>query len=207
MAKDAKDPGTAELAGVSTGGEAAASPKKGAVQYEAVTMTDKRIVDFAGKTRILKHSEAKDGKLTVRLDFRNGETRTFTLPKELVERFALHGAEQKLGDEAAGLTDVGDAVIAIDQLIERLNKGEWAIKREPGQSVAGTSVLVRALMEHTGKTQEDVKKFLENKSHAEKMALRNNPKVKVIIDRLEADKTKKATKGVDTDALLSELGS
>lgn len=184
------------------------APKKGQVQYETVTMEDGRIVDFAGKTRLMKTAEVKDGVHTVRLDFRNGVTKTFTLPQDLLSKFALHGAEQKLGDEVAGVTDLDDAVIAIEELIARLDKGEWAVRREPGSSVAGSSVLVRALVEQSGKTAETIKAFLANKSHAEKMALRANPSIKPIIDRLEAEKAAKATKkgpAVDTDALLAEL--
>ena len=70
--------------------------------------------------------------------------------------------------------------------------------------MAGTSVLVRALVEHTGKTVEAIKAFLANKSQAEKVALRNNPKVKPIVDRIESEKAAKKS-SVDTDALLDEL--
>lgn len=185
---------------------AAPTSGKKETQYEAVKMADGKIVDFAGKTRMLKTSAEVDGKLTVRLDFRNGEVINFTLPESLLVKFALHGAEQKLGDEIAGVTDIGDAVIAVEELVARLNKGEWGIKREAGNSIAGTSVLARALVEHSGKTMETIKAFLSGKTHAEKMALRNLPAIKVIVDRLEAEKTKKSTSTVDTDALLGQLG-
>ena len=171
---------------------------------ETVTLTDGRIVDFAGKRKLLKESIiTADGKVAVRLDFRNGETRLFTLPDALLNKFAAHGAEQKLGDEIAGLTDTEDCVLAVDELIDRLYNGEWSVKRE-ANGMAGTSVLVRALVEHTGKTVEQIKQFLSGKSQAEKVALRNNPKIKPIVERIEAEKaTKKAN--VDTDAMLGEL--
>ena len=51
---------------------------------------------------------------------------------ECTTKFAAHGAEQKLGDEIAGLEDVDDCVIAIDSLIDRLYNGEWSVKREAG---------------------------------------------------------------------------
>lgn len=177
--------------------------KKEAAAIEAVTMTDGRIVDFVGKRKLLKESFVKDGKVSVRLDFRNGETRTFTLPDALLLKFAAHGAEQKLGDEIAGLADIDDAVMAIDELTTRLDAGEWGVKRE-ANGMAGTSVLVRALVEHTGKTVEQIKAFLGGKTQAEKVALRNNPKVKPIVERIEAEKAAKGSK-VDTDALLGEL--
>lgn len=180
-------------------------------QIETVTMADGRIVEFAGKRRLLKESIIDaDGTAQVRLDFRNGETRLFTIPENLFAKFACHGAEQKLGDEIAGLkgtngaeADIEDAVLAIDELIDRLYNGEWSQKRE-ASGMAGTSVLIRALVEHTGKTVEAIKAFLSGKTQAEKIALRNNPKVKPVIERLEAEKVTKKT-AVDTDAMLGEL--
>ena len=171
---------------------------------ETVTLTDGRIVDFAGKRKLLKESSVTaDGKVAVRLDFRNGETRLFTVPDALLNKFAAHGAEQKLGDEIAGLNDVEDCVLAVDELIDRLYNGEWSIKRE-ANGMAGTSVLVRALVEHTGKTVDAIKQFLSGKSQAEKVALRNNPKIKPIVERIEAEKASKKA-NVDTDAMLGEL--
>ena len=173
-------------------------------QVETVTMTDGRVVDFAGKRKLLKESSVNaDGKVQVRLDFRNGETRLFTLPDNLLAKFAAHGDEQKLGDEIAGLNDVEDCVLAVDELIDRLYNGEWSVKRE-ASGMAGTSVLVRALVEHTGKTIEQIKQFLSGKSQAEKVALRNNPKIKPIVERIEAEKASKKA-NVDTDAMLGEL--
>lgn len=173
-------------------------------QVETVTMTDGRVVDFAGKRKLLKESSVTaDGKVQVRLDFRNGETRLFTVPDNLLNKFAAHGAEQKLGDEIAGLNDVEDCVLAVDELIDRLYNGEWSVKRE-ANGMAGTSVLVRALVEHTGKTVDAIKQFLAGKSQAEKVALRNNPKIKPIVERVEAEKASKKA-SVDTDAMLGEL--
>ena len=171
---------------------------------ETVTMADGRVVDFAGKRKLLKTATEVDGKVQITLDFRNGETRLFTLPDNLLLKFAAHGAEQKLGDEIAGLTDTDDCVIAVDELIDRLYNGEWNVKRE-ASGMAGTSVLARALVEHTGKSMEQIKAFLSAKSQAEKVALRNNPKIKPIVERLEAEKASKGSK-VDTDSLLAELG-
>lgn len=175
---------------------------------ETVTMLDGRIVDFPGKRKILKSATiSDDGAVTVHMDFRNGEARHFTIPTDMLAKFAAHGAEQKLGDETAGLEDLDDAVLAIDSLMDRLNAGEWNQKRE-ANGMAGTSILVRALVESTGKSLEAIKTFLADKTHAQKVALRGNPKIKPIVERLEAEKAAKSTKAaaVDTDALLGELG-
>lgn len=179
-------------------------------QVETVTMDDGRIVDFPGKRQLLKSSTVDEaaGTVSVRLDFRNGETRLFTIPGALLLQFAAHGAEQKLGDEIAGLKDpatgqeasIEDKVLTIDDLMDRLSKGEWNVRRE-GSGMAGASVLIRALVELRGKSVEEVKAFLSGKTHAEKLALREVPQVKAIIQRLEAEKASKRPR-VDGEALL-----
>lgn len=187
-----------------TAAAAPAAKTKAEPVITTVTMQDDRVVDFAGKKRLIKDTLlSADGKVQVRLDFVNGQTRLFTVPDNLLNKFAAHGASQKLGDEIASLKDTDDAVLAIDELIDRLYNGEWNTKRE-GDGMAGTSVLMKALVESTGQTAEKVKAFLATKSQAEKIALRNNPKIKPIVERIEAEKAAKGTP-VDTDALLGEL--
>lgn len=171
-----------------------------------VTMADGTIVEFAGKKKLIKTPTiGADGIVSIRLDFVNGDFRIFTLPADMIAKFAAHGAEQKLGDEIAGLDDVADAVMAVDSLIDRLYEGKWNATRE-SNGMAGTSILARALVEQSGKPIEIVRAFLLNKTQAEKVALRNNVGIKPIIDRLESEKvSKKAT--VDTDSLLSDLAA
>ena len=178
----------------------AAKPK---TAYETVTMLNGDVVDFPGKRKLQKTATVDGNAVSVRLDFRNGETRHFTIPEALMGQFAAHGAEQKLGDAIAGLEDMDDAVMAVDNLMDRLNAGEWGAQRE-ANGMAGTSVLARALVEQTGKTLEQIKAFLSGKTQAEKVALRNNPRIRPIVDRIEAEKASKGS-AVDTDALLSEL--
>lgn len=180
---------------------------------EVVEFAGGRKVEFVGlKRKMLKESIFPEGSPPiVRLDFRNGETREFTIPSELLFKFAAHGAEQKLGDETAGEEDIDDMVLAVDALITRLSArnadgtfaGEWSTKREGGMS--GTSMLMKALMEFSKKTKEEIMEFLKNKSTADKAALRASKQIKPIIERLEAEKLSKAAK-VDTDALLGSLG-
>jgi hypothetical protein len=189
-----------------------ATEKKAAPEVKTVKMDDGRVVEFPGKRQMQKESMvSEDGKIVkVRLDYVNGETRTFQLPDALFAKFAAHGAEQKLGDEIAGLkkadgteADIEDKILAIDDLIERLNAGEWTVKRD-SNGMAGTSVLIRALVELYNKPVEAIKAFLKDKTQADKVALRNNPKVKPIVEKIEAERASKKT-SVDTDALLAGL--
>lgn len=180
--------------------ETAAKPK---TEKVPVTMEDGRIVEFNKKQKLVKTSDPEAG--TVRLDFVNGAVRNFTIPDSLRARFAVHGAEQKLGDAIAGENDINDAVLAVDDLIGRLNNGEWTITRQAG-SFAGTSILIQALVEVSGKTVAEIKDFLANKTQAEKLALRRSDKLRPTIEKLEAEKAKNSKNAVDTDALLGDLG-
>lgn len=184
-----------------------AEATKSTVEKIPVTMTDGRTVEFNKKQKLVKTSTIDEaaGTVTTVLDFVNGETRTFTSPTSLVLRFAAHGIEQKLGDAIAGENEIADAVLSVDDLIKRLEAGEWNVTRSAG-AFAGTSILIQALVEASGKTVEDVKAFLSTKSQAEKIALRRSDKLRPIIERLEADKASKSKNAVDTDSLLGELG-
>jgi hypothetical protein len=172
----------------------------------SVTMSDGEVREFNKKQKLLKTSTiGDDGSVSVRLDFVNGETRNFAMRPDMTARFAAHGAEQKLGDAIAGETNIDDAVLAVDDLLGRLNNGEWSITRAAG-SFSGTSILIQALVEASGKEVSAIKDFLANKTQAEKLALRRSDKLKPIIERLEADKASKNKNAVDTDSLLGELG-
>lgn len=189
---------------VSSGGS---NSKRAKPEVQKVKMQDGREVEFVGKRKLLKETLIDGGKVSVRLDFRNGETRLFPIPDGLILRAAGHGIEQKLGDETAGEEDVDDMNLAVDELIERLSSGDpdsWITKREGG-GMSGTSTLLKALVELSGKGVEEIKAFLKPLSQAEKMALRQSPKVKPIVDRIEAEKATKAA-NVDTGALLAQLG-
>jgi hypothetical protein len=200
----------AAVEGAEGGAVADAKPASKKSEVEKVKMADGREVDFVGKRKMLKESTFPENETPiVRLDFRNGKTLTYQIPPELYAEHAAHGAEQKLGDETAGCDDVDDMYLAVEELIKRLTKrnedgsfaGAWNVKREGG-SMSGTSLLLKALVELSGKSEEQVKEFLGKMSPQEKTALRSSAKVKPIIDRLEAEKVKGK---VDTDALLSQL--
>lgn len=172
-----------------------------------VTMEDGTVVEFNAKQKLIKTSTIDEatGAIGLRLDFVNGAVRNFSVPAALLLRFAAHGAEQKLGDAIAGEKEIADAVLSIDDLITRLNAGDWTVRREAG-AFAGTSILIQALVEASGKPVDAIRDFLSTKSQTEKLALRKSDKLKPIIERLEAAKATKSKNTVDTDSLLGELG-
>lgn len=186
--------------------EATETVKKPKAEVLTVLMADGRKVDFAGKRKMLKETLIEGSAVAVRLDFRNGETRSYPIPDSLLLKAAGHGWEQKLGDETAGEDDVDDMILSVEKLYDKnLSKGIWNSVREPGSSMAGTSVLMQALIEASGKTKEEIKAYLENKSPAEKAALRGSSKLLPIVQRIEQEKAAKSAK-VDVSAQLAELG-
>ena len=191
--------------------------------YEAVTMTDGRVVQFPGNRQVDKtidvDAEAKT--FSLRFDFRNGQTRTLSsteLDMGTLLQSAAHGAGQKTGDSWASVKEVDDMVLACDEMYDRLRKGEWFKAGEgSGDSLAGASVVIKAIVEATNKDVAFVKDFLNKKLEAakakgEKLSRQElynsfrNPATKTgaIIKRLEEEKLSKSTK-VDSGALLAEI--
>ena len=208
----------AVVAGAVKAAETKAPAAKAERIVEVVKMKDGRSVEFVGKRKLLKETLIDGQKVSVRLDFRNGESRTFAIPASLLLRSAGHGMEQKLGDETAGVENVADMVIAVDDLIEQLGKGDWTTVREGGGAFSGASIVIRAIMEASGKPMEAIKAFLQKKiddaaARGEKLSRKSlydsfrNPTSKVgkIVERLEREeRAGKST--IDADKALAELG-
>lgn len=196
--------------------------KKTATVYTNVKMEDGREVAFAGnrksdKTILLDADSKAHG---VRFDFVNGRSLSLAF-SEIPEATALyacgHGIAQKAGDEYSGVKEVDDMVLAVEEIFKRLRAGDWAAAREAGDSTAGASIVIRALMEVTGKPVEFIKSFLDGKLEAakakgEKLSRQDlynsfrNPtsKTGIVIKRLEEERLAKSNK-VDSDALLGEM--
>lgn len=174
-------------------------------EVKSVQMNDGRTVEFAGKHSIKKELIVEgDQAPGVRIDFANGETVTFQVPEQFIAQAAAHGISQKLGDATAGVKSLDDAVEAVQAVIRQIQEGNWNAKREAG-GFAGTSILVRALMEYKNLDRETVRAFLANKSQKEKLAMRNSKTLQPIVARLEAESAKDS--GVDPDALMADLGA
>lgn len=199
-----------------------------------VKMSDGREVNFAGKRKVNKSTIIDDSKIvldgdvlqlepgavSVRMDFRNGETRLLPLPLALFTQFAGHGGEQKFGDELASPADKPmseeDMVIAIDDLYTVIAGGKWGKGRaEGGGGVSGAGVVVRAIMEVTGKDQTFVKAYLQKKLDADPKLTRRalydsfrspNAATYAIIKRLEDEKASK-TAAVDAGAELAAMSA
>jgi uncharacterized small protein (DUF1192 family)/YHS domain-containing protein len=167
-----------------------------------VKFADHNSFNFGEKSKVKKQTHIKDGIPGVTFYFSNGEMRTFEVPEDLVAKAAAHGVSQKIGDAFAGVDSVEDCILAFDEMVDRLAKGEWNAEREVGASASGASVLARAIAEFSGKPIEEVKAKLSTLSPKAKVQMRSNASLRPIIDRLEAERTKKGDP-VDTDAVLA----
>lgn len=205
-----------------------AKPKKKETVYTKVTMEDQREVQFAGTRRtnkeILGVGDDGAGIATgVRFDFRNGKTRQILLtdvPEKTRAYAAAHGLSQKIGDEWSNSKELSDddIVLTCDEMIARL-KGEdgWFAETTGGDSMAGTSVVLQALTEVTGKSLEQAKAFIEKKIADAKargeslsrqqlyLSLRRpDSKTGQAIRRIEEEKAMKNAK-FNADELAAEL--
>lgn len=190
--------------------------KKAPAEVKNVAMEDGRTVAFVGKRRMVKDTTEDGTKVTARFDFVDGSTRSVTvdLTDALAPKFLGHGILQKVGDETAGDKEVSDMVLHVDAILERLSKGEWGIERGASDGFSGASIVIRALMEATGKDVTFIKAFLEKKLADGKeagltrqklyAAFRTSGKTKDIIARMEAEKASKDS-GVDGDAAINEM--
>lgn len=211
---------------------AEAAEVKSKTEYTEVLMSDGRKIQFAGKRKVQKETlideskveladgvvQFQTGAVIVRMDFRNGETRSYALPLSLLARFAGHGGEQKYGDELASPADKPmseeDMVIATDDLDSTIQKGEWGRGRASGGGVSGASIVIQAIMEASGKDLATVKGYIQKRLEGNKELTRRElydsfraegTRTGLIIKRLEAAKVAKAVK-VNADAELATIG-
>src|SRR5260221_11899189 len=101
-------------------------------EVNQVTMNDGRSVGFAGERKMQKSYKTDGGKVTVLFDFVNGQSISFELPDALVLQAAGHGVSQKAGDSAAGEKNVEDMILAVQDTLDNLAKGNWKASREGG---------------------------------------------------------------------------
>lgn len=198
--------------------------KKAPIVYTDVTMPDGTLVKFPGDQKVKKSVVFNDGfAVGVRFDFRNAQFRELHFsalgPKDAAYATA-HGLLQKVGDEWSGTKEIEDIVLTCDEIISRLTKPgdeNWSAEREAGDSMAGASIVIQALVETSGKTVDEVKKYLDGRLEAAKAkgekltrqalyASFRNPTSKVgqAIRRLEDAKAAKSA-AVDADAELAAL--
>lgn len=152
-----------------------------------------------------------DGRLV--LVFSHGEHIAIApaeLTPHITRQALLHGLKQKLVDAAAITRNpetgrsatIEDKFAAVREVYDRLLSGQWNKARGDG---AGTgSLLFRALTRlYPAKSADDIRAYIAGKSDKEQAALRQNPRIRDMIDTIKAESARASD--VDTDAMLDEL--
>jgi hypothetical protein len=199
--------------------------KRAAPEVVAVTMEDGRVVEFTGKRAMLKEVIVGEGTAAVRFDFRNGQTITAQVPAQHLLYSAGHGYAQKLGDEVAGAkNDDGtpmndeDRFLAVEALHQRLQgSDDWNKGGEGGGSVSGAGIVLKAVMEVSGKDLAGAKAFVDailadaeaKGQKLSRQALYASFRVATsrtgkVIARLEAEKGASKAPAIDSDSLFAE---
>lgn len=147
------------------------------------------------------------------LKFEHGKTVRIDasqLTDEIKHEAMMHGLKQKCVDSAAIARDpdtgksatIETKYQAVKAIADRLlHEKVWNKGREAGTGKG--SILLQALYKYYNerKSLDELREFLAKLSNAQKIALENNPKVKVIIDELLAEKVAH----IDSDDLLAGL--
>jgi hypothetical protein len=118
-----------------------------------------------------------------------------SLSPAMQRQLGLHGLSQKVGDTAAGCSDGKEFTRALEQMTttwENLRQDKW---RADGG--AGNSVLIEALIRHTGKSEADVRRNVANADADMLAKWRSNLKVAAIMKQIIAIRA--AEKAAESD--------
>lgn len=202
--------------------------KQAKTEYNKVTMTDGRAVDFPTKRTMQREILLNGSGTQVRFDFANGETRTFDVPKQHYDYSAGFGFGHKLGGSLAGTKEnpltVEDTIEAIDNLYARLSTSNDWNTTALGGDASGGHVVIAALMEATGKSRTETREYVDGilakdvarvagteekplTRQALYKAFRANQRLTPIIRRMEDAQAVKAPPAVAVDTLLDDLAT
>lgn len=111
---------------------------------------------------------------TIELDF---------FSKEIINRAALHGFSQKLGDSYSGITNVAEAKLAMHGVLAALRAGDWNRK---GGSTGGK--WVEALARATGETIERTMEAWDKMTDEVKVATKKHPDLIKVLREIELER-------------------
>lgn len=173
-----------------------------------ITMQNGTTQEFTPKRKMNKVITInQSGDIVVELSFINGVQQSFTISESDLYKFAVHGASAKFSEVFNNEDDLEDGINATEEFFHRLTtKGEWSASRARGEGKGG-SMLVQAIKEVYGYEVSKIREFLEDKTHAQKMAMLASAELKPVVDRLKAEKAAKGKNATAGSDLLSQLVS
>ncbi len=125
------------------------------------------------------------------------------LSPEMIQRLAVHGLSQKVGDSYASAATVEDAIERANDTWNMLVDGEWSVGRE-----SSGGILAEALQRASGKTLEECQQILKVMPEADRKELKKHPGIAVKLADITAERAmakadKLANKPVDMDKLTA----
>lgn len=114
------------------------------------------------------------------------------MPVEIVERLALHGLSQKVGDSTSSLSKTRDfhaAFGTMQEVVDNLEKGLWSVR-----GGSSTSDLVSALAALTGEDTETIQTAIDSATEEKIAEFRKNPEIKAKILEMQAERQKALAK-------------
>ena len=114
------------------------------------------------------------------------------MPADIVERLAIHGLSQKVGDSTSNLSKSRDfhaAFGAMQEIVDNLEKGLWSVR-----GGSSTSDLVAAMAELQGLDTETVQAAVDSASEEQVAELRKHPQIKAKILEMQAERQKQLAK-------------
>lgn len=121
--------------------------------------------------------------------------------EEIVERLALHGLSQKLGDSVTSFSKARDfhgAFGALQGVEDNLRAGVWS-----NRAGGGTADLVAAIALLQGIEVEDAQALVDRMDEEQLASIKKHPAIKAKVAELVAERAKEAAKA--DDGSLGEL--
>ena len=125
---------------------------------------------------------------------------------EMVQKLALHGASQKIGDSTSGFSkerDFHSAFGKMQGIADNLYEGVWS-----DRSGGGTADLVKALAELQGASLEEVQVVVDKMTEEQLAEVKGNKQVKAKIAEYVAARAKESAKtsqAEDLSALWAKI--
>lgn len=132
----------------------------------------------------------------VRFEFTDGTTITTELDgmnEEIVQKLAIHGLSQKIGDSYAGAESVAEAISLAEGVFKNLLAGLW------GAKVARGGKIVEALHRVTGKAVEECLDLWQGMDDGRQKELRKHADIKKALADMEAERAAALAEAADDD--------
>jgi hypothetical protein len=121
------------------------------------------------------------------------------LPPTIVQRLAMHGLSQKLGDATAG-AEMDECLTRVQTVAEALKDPDGWTTRVPGSAGPRTTQLAEALAAATGKDVAEAAQIVSDLDDEGKKELRAHPQIKSELAKIKAAAAARAAEKAASEA-------